>query len=92
MLTSASLVAIGIGGVGIRRGRMQDTTSTTKEMAANNGAGLRAVLAMMRKTIPAPAQKTALKMITSVTGRGLTSGSGYCSGAMKLIPKWFFNM
>jgi hypothetical protein len=46
-------------------------------------AGLRIVFATMRKTGLAPVQKKMLKITTSVTGSGLSSGGEDASGAIK---------
>jgi hypothetical protein len=47
-----------------------------RDMIAKTLAGRATMLAMARKTRLAPTQKIALKMMTSVTGTGPTSGGG----------------
>ena len=63
MAARLSLVAIGIGGVGIRRGMKRERIRTTTEIATKVVAGLLDLLATIRNTILAPRQKTRLKMM-----------------------------
>ena len=92
ILDILSFVAIGIGGVGARSGRNKDKTRTMVHIQTNNRAGRRAVLATSKKTRLAPIENMRLKMTTSVTGRGLTSGGGYWSRAMNGTPKKFLRI
>ena len=64
--TRTSFVSIGIGGVGIRSGKKSERMSTTRQIAAKLGAGLRAVLATTRKTTAAPNEKTMLTLQAGV--------------------------
>ncbi len=86
MLTRLSSVAKGIGGVGLMRGRKRESTRTTKDIVAKTRAGRRTMLATIKKTTLAPAQKTILKVTISVAGGGLPSGGGNCSRAMNSMP------
>lgn len=86
MRVRLSFVAVGIGGVGIIRDINKDRINIAVEIPTFSVAGLRVVLARIKNNMLAHTQKIKLKIITSVTGSGLTSGGGNSSGAINSIP------